>query len=241
MKKILALVLTLTLLCCSALTLAETATAMMTLYVTDFMGMNPADMGIEMAITLYTDNTASFAQGEDALTGTWTEQEDGSVLVDFGEDGGQILLVANEDGTVTGFDPASDMSITLSPEAPVAAELPAIVAADDASAFEGNWELNFLVLNTEEGRMILPLADLMASPETAAFLGLSEDTSLTIANSAVTLFGKELGEFNFENGVLILPVYQEDMNLTQCAALCEDGSLCYTLMEGIDLYYVLAE
>lgn len=233
MKKILALVLALTLLCCSALTLAETATAMMTLYVTDFMGMNPADMGIEMAITLYTDNTASFAQGEDALTGTWTEQEDGSVMADFGEDGGQILLVANEDGTVTGFDPASDMSITLSPEAPTAAEMPEAVAADDISAFDGTWTLSLISAFgynlSVEAAMDQGLGEM---------LGASADNlDIVIDNGAVSVFGQEALPFTFADGALTFSLGDEELNLDQTVVLCDDGSLKYTMM-GMDMYFI---
>ncbi len=239
MKKILALVLALTLLCCSALTLAETATETMTLYLTGVSEdgetiLNPADLGMTMAIILNTDGTldaVTTMAGEESTTpGTWVENEDNAVLTIDGDD---LTITATEDGTgfvavmddlyyFFGFEPAESSVV-----------IPSAVAAEDISAYDGTWTLALISayginLNVQDA-MDMGLGDMLGAT--------ADNLDVVIDNGAVSIFGKTAIPFNFEDGALAFSLGDEDVNLDQSIVLCDDGSLKYTLM-GMDLYFI---
>lgn len=239
MKKILALVLTLTLLCCSALTLAETATETMTIYLTGLSQdgetiLNPADLGMTMAITLNPDGTleaVSTGAGEESTAqGTWTENEDSAVLT---IDGADLIVTPTEDGTgfvatmddlyyYFGFEPAVSSVV-----------LPTAVVADDIAAFDGTWTLSLISafginLNAQDA-MDQGLGDLLGAT--------AENLDIVIDNGAVSIFGQEALPFTFADGALTFSLGDAEINLDQTIVLCDDGSLKYTLM-GMDLYFI---
>lgn len=239
MKKILALVLVLALLCCSALTLAETATETMTLYLTGLSQdgetiLNPADFGMTMAITLNPDGTldaVSTGAGEESTTqGTWTENEDSAVLT---IDGADLIVTPTEDGT--GFVAAmDDLYYYFGFEPAVSSVVLAnTIAADDITAFDGTWTWSSL----SAYGMTISIQDAL-DMGLGDMLGATVDNlDLVIDNGSVSIFGKDAIPFNFADGALAFSLGDEELNLDQSIELCEDGSLKYTVM-GMDLYFI---
>lgn len=242
MKKALSLVLALALLLCGITAVAETATEVLTLYLASVSmdngenWMDVASLGMTVNFTLYDNGTvlgvSAMGSEEESVEGTWVEDGDAVVVT---IDGDAMTIVANEAGELLAEMDGLIYSFSLT--APEAVVLPATVAADDAAAFNGTWDMGYL---TAKG-MTLNMAALMSEPATAEMLGISVDNAqLVITDGSVTLFGEDLGQFTMKDGALVLELEGFE-SLNQKVALAEDGSLIYTMLEGMDLYFTKAE
>ena len=248
MKKLFALVLAAAMLLC-CVCYAETATeeGVITLYLTGISMdgenvFNAADIGMNMMLTLNPDGTVTgtaSAEGEEsASTGTWVEDGDNAIItiddqpmvMSASEDGLQLVGTMESDGVTQylyfGFEPATPSF-----------NAPAIVAAADASAFNGNWTASFISafgmnLNMEAA-MAEGLGELLGADGT--------DLTLKISDGNVTVFGTDAGAFTFADGHLVMDLGSEELaSFTQTVDLCEDGSLLYSVM-GMNIYFSAAE
>ena len=251
MKKTLALLLALAVLCCAVSCFAETAeaTLLMTLYLQklSFDGgasyADPASMNASLTFGLYEDGTIVGVNASDAgeinMVGVWTMDENDIVtLVAYPEGGSEedaavMALTMMEDGTIMGAD--DEGTVYVFGNAPTNEELPQLVQLEDASALNGNWMFAG-VLNG--GTLISAEALLTESPDTATFLGYDgTDPYMTVADGTVTVFGKAMEGFTLQDGWLVLPLGDEELDLSVTLGLLDNGCACFTEM-GVPLLFV---
>lgn len=220
MKKIIALVLTLVMLACSA-AMAETAV--------DVTGTWYGSMaGMVLQLELAADGTyvMSFAGEEDL--GVW-EIEDNKLYMQRGTETETVLDMTESSLSIQ----SEDMEVVFTREPIAAFEAPAKVAVEDASVFAGNWVgtkayLYGMVLDMEE-----------VQSEMGDFLGM-KDTGLVIDGTNVAVFGGEADEFVFANGHLEMIVGDEEFSLSSFVDMNEDGTITYELM-GMQFFFEKAE
>ena len=243
MKKTLAWILAMVLLFCGITAMAETATEVITLYLTG-MSMDggetyidTAAMGMNMTVVLYDNNIAkvitAFGGEEQASEGTWSEAED-SVTIDI--DGAPLTLKLAEDGNLYGDADGSGFRFSLTEPETIA--LPAAIEAGDIAAFDGTWNMAYLSMMG----ITLDMDTLLADETAAAMFGLSDSNSqIVIDNGNVAVFGDAALTFEFADGKLQYIFPDEEMSsLNQTISLAEDGSLVYELI-GAQLFFTKAE
>ena len=251
MKKTLALLLALVMLCCAASCFAETAeaTALMTLYLNkvSFDGgesyADAAAWGASLSFALYEDGTVSGVSagdgGETNMVGTWTQDDTGIVTLSMYPEGAteeeaeEMALTMLEDGTIMGTD--NENTIYIFGTASADTELPQPVQVEDASALNGRWMFAG-VLNG--GALTSAEALLTDDPGTADFIGYDgTDPYMTVADGTVTVFGSVLEDFILQGGRLILPLGDEEVDLSVTLDLLDNGCACFTEL-GIQMLFV---
>ena len=197
MKKFAALLMAVMMVLC--MTIAAVNAESITMYLTSVSmrgtEMNPADMGMEMAIVFNDDGTCVMIQnGEETPAAPWTS-EGGVITIDDGVnplsltvEGNQ--MIAEQDGIklVFGTEPAA-AAVSVAGEP---------VAAESAAAFNGSWvcvELNL-------GGIVMSVSAISAE-EMQTLFG-TDEIKIVCDNGAVSLFGQDAIDFAFENGVLTL-------------------------------------
>ena len=183
--------------------------------------INPADMGMEMIMTLHDDGSAALSfTGEeppeeafwvldgDTLTVTADGQPLSLMLTDNGQltaDQGDSTLLFGREPAAAGFEPAPE------------------VAADDITAFDGAWTIT----RVNAFGMVLPFA-------AAAEMGVT-DASVIIDNGSITAFGAEDAQTAmFTDGKLMISASSEE-DFDKTVSLLEDGTLALRYM-GIIFY-----
>lgn len=251
MKKTLALILTMALLCCAVSCFAETAeaTALMTLYLqkASFDGgetfRDAEALGANLAFALYEDGTVVGVNASDAgeinMVGGWTQDENFNVILAVYPEGGSeeeaevMVLAMMEDGTIMGTD--NEGTVYVFGNAPVDLDVPELVPVEDASVLNGTWTF----VGAMSGADILSAEQLLnESPDTAAFLGYDgTDPYMTVADDVVTVFGTALEGFVLEDGQLVLHAGDEEMDLSVSVALLDNGCACFSEF-GVPLLFV---
>ncbi len=182
--------------------------------------LNPADMGMEMTITLNDDGSGLVSStGEEETPATWTLEDD--VLTVVAEED-PLSLVLNEEGQLVASIEGTTMIFDREP--PVAGfEAAAEVAAEDIADFDGTW--NITMVNAYG--MVVPFAAMAES-------GL-EDATVLIENGVLTAFevtSEEAG--TLVDGKLMIGSSMGD-EYAQSVSLLEDGTLAFNYM-GIIFY-----
>lgn len=230
MKKAFAALLILSMLL-SAMAVAEAADVAGDWYMIEMqaegMTINPADMGMEMILTLAEDGTASMSgMGDEPSTGTWaingttvTVTIEGDPL-DFTLADGK--LTASQDDMTMVF--SKEASATFAPAAPVEA------AAED---FAGTWNAERIGMEGQYYPVSILGADITAA---------IEGTTITLNgfmfnNTAIQLEHAD-GKLSFSGSV-------EDATLSITASLLEDGTMALDMDAGdqgaFTFYMVKAE
>jgi len=226
MKKILALstalVLALSLLCAGALAL-EAADIVGTWYLNllegDGMSVNPAVLGMEMAITLNEDNTADMQMsGQEGTHGTWAIV-DGQLIVTVDEDGLAFALV---DGDLVGEE--GDMKMIFGREKAEAEG--ASPARTDAvlADFGGTWEAF--------------LADYEGMKVPVEMFGLEVIVAFEGGKGTMTTFGVTVELVgDVAEGVLTVAGTDAGEEVSLSFLLHEDGTLSSVFEEGVTLFF----
>lgn len=226
MKKLIAALMALVMLCCG-FAMAETAT--------DVTGTWYASLaGMVVTLELNPDGTVLMdVAGMGSNEGVW-EIEGDTLYINRGQED-ETLLNVNADGTLA--DPDGMMNFGREPIAAI--ELPGAVPAADISAFNGTWSASII----NAFGMTLDMETAMAEG-LGMMLGVSEeaqDLTMVIDNGSVAIFGSEAIAMNFVDGHLESIFEDEEMTaLNQYVRVMEDGSLCYELM-GMQIYFNKAE
>lgn len=178
--------------------------------------INPADMGMEMVLTLNEDGTGiASATGEEDSVASWTLE--GDVLTVVAEEEPLAFMLTAEGQLVADAD-GNKMIFGREPAAPgfVAA---AEVVVEDVAAFDGTWT----VTTVNAFGMVLPFAAM-------AQMGM-EDASVVIENGTITAFGvAQTGAL--VDGKLVVEATETDP-LGKSVSLLEDGTLAMNYMEII--------
>lgn len=239
MKKFTALMLALVMMLSLCTAIAEdTVTVEAVLYLNAYSpdggetSMSAAQLGINMTMTFYSDYTVTAEAMDKVQTGTAVSSDDGSITISF-EDGSEMVLTPNnEDMTFIGV--VGDETFIFSMTPPVAYELPALISAEDVSAFDGIWTA--IVIDMEG--MVIDFA-LAMDQGLSMFFGEHAADDMVIANGIVNVFGTEDSDFVFTDGMLINHKTDDpDMAafLNEAIQMCDDGCLAYSLM-GMTIYY----
>jgi len=222
MKKLTALLLSLLMLC--TLATAQTADYTGTWYLVSLeasgIAINPADLGMEMIVTLNADGTGLISTtGEEDEAATWT-LDDGTLTITA--DDSPLDFELNADGQLVGEAEENIMFFGREPAGPgfvPAAE----IAAEDIAAFDGNWTIT----TVDAYGMIVPFSVM-------AQMGL-EGESVVIQNGSIQSFCIEETELGtFADGKLVVAAPAEtDEALGKTISLLEDGTLSMAYMEMI--------
>ena len=223
MKKLIAALMVLVMLCCG-FAMAETTT--------DVTGTWYASLaGMVVTLQINADGTVTMeVPGMGNNEGVW-EIEGDTLYINRGQED-ETPLTITADGALA--DPEG--ALTFGREPIAAIELPAIVPAADISAFNGTW--NAGIINAYG--MTLDMETAMAEG-LGMLVGADEDLSMVIDNGSVSVFGSEAITMNFVDGHLEMIFEDETMaSLNQYVYTTEDGSVCYELM-GMQIYFNKAE
>ena len=202
MKKLVSLLLALALACMMLPTLADGIDLTGEWYLTEVqMGedkLPPSALGVEMTITLNADGTAlivtSYGEEAEEEVDTWT-LADGVITFTAEEGEAQEFLL---EGDLLKYDIGGAYMI-FSREAPEAAALPQVIAAESEEAFLGEWTLTTIgaggsllpaaalgaegKLTVEAGKLTLVSGEEIIEGETA----LTEDGKLAIGDGSMAL------------------------------------------------------
>ena len=241
MKKLVSLVLAVMMVCMLIPAMAEEDVTG-DWYLTDVGGMNPADMGLTMVVTLNADGTATgkmeMAGETENQEGNWTIEGE-TVTVTLNDQPQEFTLA---DGTLQA-DMGGGMMGTFSREA---AEASAVEFAEvnpnaQAEDFEGNWKATYM----SAMGMNLPV-------ESAVTMGqMDEIPVLSVENGKVslkgggldTMFGDSGLELTFDAGKYSYSLELGETALGIDLEMLQDGTLRLTVNMGqeILLYFVKAE
>ena len=230
MKKILATLLALALLCVS-FAVAETAAVVATLYTVGVSQdgenwMDPSVADIDMYFVFRDDGTFDLNQnGEVAGSGTYTEQENSLTLT---VDGDELVMTADANGDVVADLGGIYIKLSMTPSAGV--ETAAAVTASSAEEFNGKYNASVI----DAFGMKVDMATIAATGQLDQLLGDMSDLSMTIDNGTVTVFGKTEDGFVLENGALVMRLEGFE-SLDQTIGLTETG-VVYTVM-GMSIYF----
>ena len=221
MKKIFAMLLALAMLL-GAMAMAEATDVTGTWYAVEMIqgdqSINPAEMGLEITMTLNEDGTATMNGAGDPSEGTWTF--DGETLT-IQEEGADDTVMTYADGNLTMGD--DSMTMVFSQEAPEA-EVFAPAAAVEAAVedFAGTWKAEKIGLEGSYYPVSLLGADI-----TATF----EDTTITLDGF---LFSNTSIPLEYADGALSVSAADEDSGMAMAvqATLLEDGMLELNLDAG---------
>lgn len=251
MKKTLALLLALAMICCAVSCFAETAeaTLLMTLYLqkASFDGgetfKDTETLGANLAFALYEDGTVvginASPAGEINMVGGWTQDENFNVILAVYPEGGSeeeaevMVLAMMEDGTIMGTD--NEGTVYVFGNAPADLDVPELVPVEDASVLNGTW----MFVGVMSGADILSVEQLLnESPDMLAFLGYNaDDPYMTVADDTVTVFGSVMEGFALTDGQLVLPLGDEEMELSVTLSLLDNGCACFTEL-GVPMLFV---
>lgn len=226
MKKLIAFLMVLAMLCCG-IAVAETAT--------DVTGTWYAGMaGVIITLNVSADGTLSMdVAGMDSNEGVW--EIDGSTFyINRGQEDETVLDIT-ADGSLA--DPSG--YLTFGREPIEAVVLPEIVPAADASVFNGTWNASII----SAYGMTLSIEEAFAEGLGSLF-GLEEGEqalTMVIDNGAVSFSGSETMEMNFaeDHLELILGEDEETAALNQYVYTTEDG-IEYEML-GIQIFFTKAE
>lgn len=192
------------------------------------ISINPAMLGMDMFLVLNADGTASMGQtlGEESETaeGTWARTETG-IEITAGETTTPFVL----DGDQLKMEIDEENAMVFGREKPVAAALPAPVAAESEDAFLGTWTAS--------------QASMLGMTVPAEAAGMAMTLTVEPGKAFMDTDG-EIEEMAtaFTDGALIMT---ETVMGEIKAQLTEDGGLCMEVLlsEGslMSIYFVKAE
>ena len=176
----------------------------------------PADIGMEMIITLNDDGTGTVAStGEEDMPASWVL--DGDVLT-ITADEEPLSFMLTEDGQLTAQ--AEDSKMVFGREAVGPSFIPAFeVEAEDIAAFDGSWTIT----TVNAFGMFIPFAAM-------AQMGM-EDASVIIENGTVTALG-ETQTGTLTDGKLVIESTETEA-FGKSFSLLEDGTIAMEYMEMI--------
>lgn len=233
MKKLLSMLLALSLMTSFGLALAEAKT----LYLQSVSGdgekwINAADVNISMSFILGDDKSVSIVQdGEEKGKGTWDEK-DGVLLLTIE---GQTVEVKPIEGIKEYLiDMPGDM-MKLSEEAPVAFTLPAIVQAKDVAEFDGEYQMLGMGMKDAEGVIQGMSIESVKNMGMDSLLGSFLETPLKLEKGTMTV-GEAVTALTLKDGKLVKAEGEDAFEI----CLTENG-VCLTVeMDGL-LYFTKAE
>ncbi|HPJ02510.1 MAG TPA: hypothetical protein PKU80_06695 [Candidatus Limiplasma sp.] len=187
--------------------------------------LNPADMGMEMSMTLNADGTGAVSTtGEEDKVASWAL--DGETLT-VTADEEPLAFTVSEEGQLVAEAEGAVMTFGREPAAPgfvAAAEIP----AEDIAAFDGTWTIT----TVNAYGMVVPFAAMAQS-------GL-ENATVVIENGAVTSFdATEPAVGTLVDGKLVI-ASELGEEFAQTVSLLEDGTIALNYM-GILFYCEMAE
>lgn|GEM_PF-132405 len=190
------------------------------------MSMNPASMGMEMAMTLNEDNTAfaEMAGEEEGPTGSWAIVDDQVVVTMDGDD---LALSLTDDGNLVAEQ--DEMKMTFGKEKAEVETIEASPARTDATLadFDGAWNAAFADMDG----MKLPISA----------LGLEFSATFDNGKATFTAFDSDAEmETAVSDGVLTAT--DVETGTVVVFTLHEDGAMsCSIAEEGMLLYFEKAE
>jgi len=217
---------------------AEAFTPVGTWYLIEFsmgeMVFAPADLGMEMVMTLNEDGTGLLAiTGEEDQEAVWTAEGDVVNVTTTGD--GMVQVFNIVDGNLCAED--GGITMVMSQEAPEATTYvpAATVAAADVTAFDGGWEAQCVY--AAELDMTMPFS--MVAPTLESSLG-TDMGYITIENGITQLIPEQPGTMYFEgvfsNGMLTVYNTSDPTLVAATLELQEDGMLRMTV-NGIPMFY----
>lgn len=217
MKKAFAALLILSMLL-GAVAVAEAAGAAGTWYMiemnNDGQVINPAELGMTVALELAEDGTATMSGmgGEEAQTGTWTiDGTTVTVTID-----GDPLDFALEDGKLTASD--DTMTMVFSQEQPeVEAFVPAAAVEAAVEDFAGTWNAVKIGLEGQYYDVSILGADVTAT---------IEDTTITLDGF---MFSNQSLSLEYADGALSFSGSSEALEMSIKASMLEDGMVALDL------------
>lgn len=222
MKKIVSLLLVLCLMGVMASAVAEADLAGSTWYlvslVQEGVAVNPAEMGLEISMTLNADGTSSMVAYGEETTGSWNAE--GEVISITDSDGNTQEFSPNENGELVaemGEDNRMVFSQT-APEASAQADAPVAVAAESEEEFFGT----FNPVSVSVMGMAMPLEMIFGDALPVFTVESGKVTTVSgEGDEAVT----DVQPFAFEDGVLKLFAAEGDETPVATVQLAEDGTI----------------
>lgn len=201
--------------CAAAEAVDVTGEWYLTLIESSGVSMNPADMGMEMVMSLNADGTGAVAiNGQEDQEAAWTLEGD-VLTVTVGEEAEVFTVV---DGDMIYSEVENGPKTVLGRERPVPGFVPAgAVKAEDLAAFDGEWTAYYA-----------DLFGMVVDAEAMAQMGLTE-TGISIENGSILKFGEETAQVGtLEDGVLVVSSDAEGDGaslMSTTVTLLEDGTL----------------
>ncbi len=213
-------------------------------YLVDVAGMNPADMGMSITMTLNADGTAnmvSIMSGTDlSQDGTW--RIEGDKLIVSTNDGAPDTEMTIGDGVLTG-DMGGGAIATFSRDASATAETTVFAEVNpDAQPedFNGNWYATHVSMQG----MTISVEAAMAMGQFDEVPVLSfQDGKIAISGSLEMLFGEEGFDLTYENGGYGYTVTVGENSMGFYLNMLQDGMMQFTVSMGQDIiiYFAKAE
>ncbi len=240
MKKFVSLLLVL-MMACMILPAAAEESFVGTWYLVDIAGMNPADMGISMFVTLNEDGTIFSTLTSDGETvdqeGTWTVE------------GEQVIITVDDDPQAFDYvdgnlqtDMGGGTIGTFSREEPSGAKTEFAEVNPDAAPedFNGSWKAAYI---SAEGKTLNIDAAISMGQFGEAPVLTFENGKFTITGDLSTLLGGDAFEMTFDSGVYSYGIDLGGVSMGFFLSLLQDGMLELKISVGEDmcLYFVRAE
>lgn len=241
MKKLISLVLALMMACMLIPAMAEGQDVTGDWYLTDVSGMNVANLGMSMIITLNADGTAKVSmemQGEkEEKEGTWALEE-GKVVVTIDGDPLSLELV---DGKLTADMGGQTGTFGREPAEAVATEFAEEKTDATAEEFEGSWKATYMSVM---GMSIdVETAVSAGQLEALPMLTMKEGQMSLEGLGSMNMFGEGGLQLTFADGKYSFSMTLGESTISIELAMLQDGTLRMNMSAGqeIALYFAKAE